>query len=124
MDSTLQARVEAYFAVVDRKDLAATLAFFTPDAAFTIATFDVAYRGRDSGLAGMFERLFARYDGVWHGNFDHVVQAPQRIATRFDVENRTFDGQVIRKHNCNFFRLDGDRFCEVFVYMSGDNALR
>jgi hypothetical protein len=39
------------------------------------------------------------------------------------VENQTFDGQTLVKHNCNFFRLQGDLFDEVFVYMSGDNSL-
>jgi len=37
----------------------------------------------------MFERLNTRYARVWHGDFDHVVQAPQRIASRFRVENHT-----------------------------------
>ena len=40
------------------------------------------------------------------------------------LENRSFDGQLLVKNNCNFFRLRGDLFCEVFVYMSGDNSLR
>jgi len=45
---------EAYFAAVDRMDLAATLACFTPDARFTITTYDTVYQGRDTGLRGMF----------------------------------------------------------------------
>ena len=71
----------------------------------------------------MFERLFARYARVWHGDFDHVVQLPDCIASRFRVENTTFDGQLLVKNNCNFFRLRGDLFDEVFVYMSGANSL-
>lgn len=120
----LRAMVEAYFAAVDRKDLAVTLAFFTPDARFTVATFDVTYDGRDSGIRGMFERLFERYEGIWHGGFEHVAQPPGRIATRFSVENRGADGQIQRKRNANFFRLRGHLFDEVHVYMSGDNSLR
>lgn len=114
---------EAYFAAVDRMDLAATLACFTPDARFTIATYDTVYQGRDTGLRGMFERLNARYARIWHGDFDHVVQAPDRIASRSRVENLGHDGVTRIKNNCNFFRLEGDRFSEVFVYMSGDNSL-
>jgi len=114
---------ETYFAAVDRMDLIGTLACFTPDARFTIATFDTLYQGRDTEIRAMFERLNTRYAKVWHGNFDHVVQAPDRIATRFRVENLTFDGRTLVKHNCNFFRLRGDLFEEVFVYMSGDNSL-
>lgn len=114
---------ESYFAAVDRMDLAATVACFTPDACFTIATYNTVYRGRDTEIRGMFERLNSRYAKVWHGNFDHVVQGPDRIASRFRVENLGFDQQTHVKNNCNFFRLRGDLFEEVFVYMSGDNSL-
>ena len=117
-------RVEDYFAAVDRKDLVATLSFFTANAVFTIATFDVVYRGRDSDIAGMFERLFERYDRIWHGDFKHVVQQPDRIASRFRVENRTAEGLAFSKNNCNFFYATGESFHEVSVFMSGDNALR
>lgn len=123
----LIALVERYFAAVDRMDIPATLACFTPDARFTIATFDTCYRGRDSELRAMYERLNGRYARVWHGDFDHVVQAPQRIASRFRVVNTLHDGSVQTKNNCNFFRvreLDGAAaFDEVFVYMSGVNSL-
>lgn len=114
---------ETYFDAVDRMDLAGTLACFTPDACFTIATYNTVYRGRDTEIRGMFERLNTRYAKVWHGNFDHVVQGPERIASRFRVENLGFDQQTLVKNNCNFFRLRGDLFEEVFVYMSGDNSL-
>ncbi len=117
-------RVEAYFAAVDQKDLGATLSFFTVDAVFTIATYNTVYRGRDIEIAGMFERLFARYARIWHGEFHHVLQVPDRIATRFNVENQHPDQPVVHKNNCNFFRTRGNLFDEVFVYMSGDNALR
>ena len=122
-DVRLVRLAEAYFASVDRMDLTGTLACFTPDARFTIATFNTLYAGRDTEIRAMFERLNTRYAKVWHGNFDHVVQAPDRIASRFRVENRTFEGQTLVKNNCNFFRLRGDLFEEVFVYMSGDNSL-
>ena len=114
---------EHYFASVDRMDLAATLACFTPDARFTIATYNTLYQGRDTEIRAMFERLNVRYAQVWHGDFDHVVQVPNRIASRFRVENITHAGEKLVKHNCNFFRLRGALFEEVFVYMSGDNSL-
>ncbi len=115
--------VERYFLAVDRMDLPATLACFTEDARITIATFDVAYVGRDTEIRGMYERLFARYASVWHGDFDHVVQPPMRIASQFTVRNRSHQGQTVVKHNCNFFRLRGELFCDMSVYMSGDNSL-
>ncbi len=114
---------EHYFASVDRMDLQATLACFLPQARFTIATYEQPYSGRDTEIKAMFERLYARYSRVWHGDFDHVVQPPGRIASRFRVENTSFDNRRLVKNNCNFFRLRGDLFEEVFVYMSGDNSL-
>jgi hypothetical protein len=121
--AALVVQVERYFAAVDRMDLQATLDCFCADARFCIATFDTVYVGRDTGLRGMYERLFARYRRVWHGAFDHVVQAPSRIASRFRVENTLADGSLRTKNNCNFFQLRDGRFDEVFVYMSGDNSL-
>ena len=123
-DRRLIELAEHYFACVDRMDLKATLACFAPDARFCIATFDQQYQGRDTDIRCMFERLNTRYASVWHGNFDHVTQGPDRIASRFRVENRGVDGHSMIKNNCNFFRLRGELFEEVFVYMSGDNSLR
>lgn len=119
----LIALIERYFASVDRMDIDATLACFEPDATFTIATFDTVYRGRDTGIRGMFERLNSRYSRVWHGNFDHVVQTPNRVASQFRVENTMLDGSLRVKNNCNFFSVRGARFESVQVYMSGDNSL-
>jgi ketosteroid isomerase-like protein len=120
----LIALAERYFAAVDRMDVAATLVCFAPDACFTIATYANVYQGRDTAIAGMFERLNGRYAKVWHGDFDHVTDVPaQRIASRFRVENITHEGQKLVKHNCNFFRVQDGLFAEVFVYMSGDNSL-
>ncbi len=116
--------VEQYFAAVDRMDLAATLAYFSSDAAVTIATFDVCYRGRDTEIRGMYERLFARYANVWHGDFDHVVAPPERVASQFTVRNQSQQGATAEKHNCNFFTLRGGLIQTMAVYMSGDNSLQ
>jgi ketosteroid isomerase-like protein len=117
------AQVEAYFAAVDRKDLAATLAFFASDASFTIATFQTTFRGRDTEIAGVFERLFKRYDSIYHGDFDHFVVSQDRIASRFEVRNGLAGQPTVHKNNANFFKLKDGLFQEVFVYMSGDNSL-
>ena len=122
--SELIALAERYFAAVDRMDVAATLACFAPDACFTIATYSNVYKGRDTEIAGMFNRHNGRYAKVWHGDFDDVTDVPkQRIASRFRVENITHEGQKMVKNNCNFFRVQDGLFTEVFVYMSGDNSL-
>ena len=119
----LEQLVERYFAAVDRKDLSAVLSFFTPDATFTIATYQSTFKGRDSEIAGMFERLFARYDKILHLNFDHFPCAPNKISSRFEVQNAKIGSPTIYKNNCNFFKLQGHHFHDVYVYMSGDNAL-
>lgn len=119
----LQALVERYFDAVDRKDVAATLACFTPEVHFCIANHGTHYHGLDA-LRGMYERLNERYARVWHGDFDHVLDVPaQRAASRFRVENTTHAGEKLQKNNCNFFRVEDGRFVEVFVYMSGENSL-
>lgn len=84
-----------------------TLACFAPDARLTIATFNTPYRGRDAEIRAMLERLNTRYAQVCHGDFDHLVQGPNRIASRFRVENITHAGEKLVKRNCNFFRLRG-----------------
>ena len=122
--SALIMLVERYFAAVDRMDLDATLACFTADARVTIATFDTVYQGRDTEVRGMYERLFARYASVWHGDFDHVAQPPQRIASQFTVRNVSAQGMLAVKHNCNFFRWRDGVIVAMSVYMSGDNSLR
>jgi len=115
--------VEAYFDAVDRKHLADTLALFVPDAQFHIPTHGLHFKGRDGEISGMYQRLFDRYAQVWHGDFVHVVQAPQRIASQFRVENTGHQGERWTKHNCNFFRLRGALFEDVSVYMAGENSL-
>lgn len=120
----LQALVERYFAAVDRKDLAATLACFAPAARFGIANHGVYYQGRDTEVRGMYERLGSRYARVWHGDFEHVIDVPhQRVASRFRVENTTHAGELLHKNNCNFFEVQDGLFVQVLVYMSGDNSL-
>ncbi len=120
----LTALVERYFGRVDAKDIAGTLELFAPDAVFRIETAGLQYTGRDVELRGMFERLFTRYAGVWHGDFQHVVDAPaQRIASQFRVVNTGHDGLVHHKNNCNFFTVRDGLFHRVSVYMTGENSL-
>jgi hypothetical protein len=99
------------------------LSFFTPDASFTIATYQITFKGRDTEISEMFGRLFGRYDHIVHANFDHFCAGPDRIASRFEVQNEKIGTPRIYKNNCNFFKLKEGLFHEVFVYMSGDNAL-
>ncbi|MFY8079428.1 MAG: nuclear transport factor 2 family protein, partial [Limnohabitans sp.] len=47
----LEQLVEKYFAAVDNKDLSTALSFFTPDATFTIATYQSTFKGRDTEIS-------------------------------------------------------------------------
>jgi len=100
------------------------LSFFNADAVFTIATHQQIYAGRNDQIKNMFERLFARYAKVWHGDFRHVTSESNQIASQFTVKNTAFDGSVSFKKNCNFFYLKNGKFSEVFVYMAGENSLK
>lgn len=121
--SELVTLVDRYFHAVDAKDLTGTLACLTEDVTFTIATYGIVYQGRDGEVREMFVRLFERYAGIWHGDFDHIVEPPSRIASRFEVRNTSVDGQLWRKSNSNFFRARDGAFDLIHVYMSGDNSL-
>jgi len=43
------------------------------------------FKGRDTEISEMFERLFARYDKILHSNFDHLPSGPNKISSMFEV---------------------------------------
>lgn len=115
---------QKYFANVRRKDLAATLACFCPDAVFTIQSAFRVHRGRDTEIKRMFENLFRNYATIVHSDFSHVVDVEQeRCAAQFDVELTAPDGQKTRMSNCNVHLFENGKFKRVYVYMSGENIL-
>ncbi|MEM4412688.1 MAG: nuclear transport factor 2 family protein [Candidatus Caldarchaeum sp.] len=125
---------EKYFGSVDRKDLAATLECFCPDAVFIIRSTTAqggypqlvitTHKGRDTGIKQMFENLFQNYSFMVHKDFTHVVDTErERCAAQFDVILVGADGRQITMSNCNFFYLEQGKFKRVEVYMSGENVL-
>ncbi len=119
-EQLIEAVEQRYFANLDAKNLEATLECFKPGAVFTIQSAFSTHVGRDTGIRQMFERLFERYEKIAHRDFSHVVDLRTGgCASRFEVENVTWDGEVERLSNCNFFWFDGAKFKEVYVYMSG-----
>ena len=46
-----------------------------------------------------------------------------RITACFIAELEDKDGNRTTLHNTNFWRVRGDRFQEVYIYMSGANPL-
>ena len=62
-----------YFDGVDNKNLAQVLHCFSADAVLTEVTSGTVHTGRDAGIKAMFEKLFADFSDIWHGNFVHTA---------------------------------------------------
>ena len=112
-----------YFDAVDGENFNALSKTLTDDCVFTVETHGVRLSGREE-LQGMFQRLWRNHSAVLHRKFVYVV-APenQLIATQFQVVNTRHDGRKVQKSNCNFFKVREGRFCNIAVYMAGENTL-
>lgn len=113
-----------YFDGVDNKRLGQVLDCFTDDAVLAEATSGTVHHGKPA-IAAMFEKLFADFSDIWHGNFVHVADpVTNAICSQFTVLITPNGGAELRYENCNRFYLAGDKFHRVYVYMSGDNLLK
>lgn len=113
-----------YFDGVDNKNLSKVLNCFAPDAVLHEATSNTIHEGRDA-IRAMFEKLFADFESIWHGNFVHTADPlSNAICSQFTVLITPNDGEQLRYENCNRFYLKDRLFQHVFVYMSGDNLLK
>jgi uncharacterized protein (TIGR02246 family) len=113
-----------YFDGVDNKNLTQVLNCFAPDAVLTEVTSNTVHRGREA-IAAMFEKLFADFQRIWHGNFVLVADpASNAVCSQFTVLITPNGGDELRYENCNRFYLQDRLFQSVHVYMSGDNLLK
>jgi uncharacterized protein (TIGR02246 family) len=113
-----------YFDGVDNKNLAQVLNCFTADAVLTEVTSNTVHKGREA-IAAMFEKLFADFSQIWHGNFVHSADPETNaICSQFTVLITPNGGGELRYENCNRFYLKDRLFQSVYVYMSGDNLLK
>ncbi|MFQ3595464.1 MAG: nuclear transport factor 2 family protein [Sphingomonadaceae bacterium] len=114
-----------YFDGVDNKNLEQVLDCFTADAVLTEVTSNTVHVGRDAGIRAMFQKLFADFESIWHGNFVHVAD-PQTnsVCSQFTVLITPNGGSELRYENANRFYLKDRWFQRVYVYMSGDNLLK
>jgi ketosteroid isomerase-like protein len=115
-----------YFDGVDNKNMEQILACFTEDATLTELTSNTVHVGRERGIRTMFEKLFADFSPIWHGNFVHTVdQDANAICSQFTVLiTPTGTTNELRYENSNRFYLKDRLFHRVYVYMSGDNLLK
>jgi ketosteroid isomerase-like protein len=115
--------LEDYFANVDKKDLAKSLACFHDEALFTVQTAFTTHSGK-AEIKRMFETFFASYKKIVHKDFTcSVDEANGRITASFVAVLTGHDGSKVELYNTNFWRVRGDKFQEVYVYMSGANPL-
>ena len=113
-----------YFDAVDNKQLDRVLDCFTEDAVLTEQTSHTVHRGK-AAIRSMFEKLFADFEAIWHGNFVHTADpATNAICSQFTVLITPNGGDELRYENCNRFYLKGEHFHRVYVYISGDNLLK
>jgi len=113
-----------YFDGVDNKNMTQVLNCFAPDAVLYEATSDTTHNGREA-IRAMFEKLFADFEQIWHGNFVHTADpASNAICSQFTVLITPNGGEQLRYENCNRFYCKDRLFQDVTVYMSGDNLLK
>lgn len=117
--------VETYFRGVDARDLAMILSVMTPDCRFHVETHGDQVQGH-AAIAAMFTHIWQGPAGsVVHDGFIHTVDpVAGRVASQFRVTYTRPDGSVLVKSNANVFALDGDRFGDIAVYMTGENRLK
>jgi len=122
-EQLVELAIRRYFASVDRKDLEAVLDCFHDNAMLTVQTAFATHVGH-AGLRRMFKDFFGAFKTIVHRDFTCTVDAKNgRIAACFVAELLDHGGQTTLLENTNFWRIRGDRFQEVYVYMSGANPL-
>ena len=112
-----------YFGNVDKKDLDAVLNCFHDNAMLTVQTSFTIHEGREN-IKRMFKDFMAAYEVIVHREFTCTVDAKNgRITASFVEELVDAEGNKTFLENTNFWRIRGDKFQEVYVYMSGSNPL-
>jgi ketosteroid isomerase-like protein len=112
-----------YFASVDRKDLDAVLDCFHDNAMMTVQTSFTTHAGKDN-IKRMFTEFMSAFDVIIHRDFTCTVDEDNgRITASFVAELHDADGNKTYLENTNFWRIRGDKFQEVYIYMSGSNVL-
>ena len=122
-DDLIELATQKYFGNVDKKNMDAVMACFHPQALFTVQTDRTTHAGTDE-IQRMFQSFFDGYRSIVHKDFTCTVDEENgRICAVFIAEVTDHEGVVTRMENTNFWRVRGDKFQEVYVYMSGANVL-
>ena len=115
--------IHKYFGNVDKKELASVLDCFHDNAMITVQTAFTSHAGKEE-----IRRMFIDFMGAWntivHRDFTCTIDEKNgRITANFIAELEAEDGSITTLHNTNFWRIRGDKFQEVYIYMSGENPL-
>ena len=122
-DELVDLALTRYFAQVDAKNLDAVLDCFHDNAMITVQTAFTTHVGKE-GIKRMFDDFMDSYKTIIHRDFTCTVDAKNgRIAACFTAELEDHDGGKVLLENTNFWRVRGDKFQEVYIYMSGANPL-
>ena len=122
-DELVNLALHKYFANVDAKNLDAVLDCFHDNAMITVQTAFTTHVGRE-GIKRMFVDFMDSYKTIIHRDFTCTVdQNNGRIAASFTAELEDHEGGTVLLENTNFWRIRGDKFQEVYIYMSGANPL-
>jgi len=115
--------INQYFGSVDKKDLEAVLNCFHDNAMLTVQTVFTLHEGKQN-IGRMFKDFFDNYDVILHRDFTYTVDEMNgRIVASFIAELKDSEDNTTYLHNTNFWRIRGNKFQEVYVYMSGENPL-
>ncbi|MFT5393303.1 MAG: ketosteroid isomerase-like protein [Gammaproteobacteria bacterium] len=113
-----------YFGRMDKKQLDDVLACLTPECVWRIYPADVALVGRDGEIKSAFVDAMKKYETLWHGNFEWIVdEQNQRICATFDVRLVDADGQETKMSNAKIFNLSGEKFSQLDLYFSTVQAV-
>jgi ketosteroid isomerase-like protein len=121
---TLIARIESYYAAVDRLAPDPIVAHFTPNATMEIPIGDVRHIGHEA-IRGTYERREKGVDKSFHGDFTHVVDADNgRAVTRLAVRRTSKNGEAVEMDCIALFTFAGELIEHIAIWMSGENTLK
>ena len=88
-----------------------------------VQTAFTTHAGREE-IRRMFVDFMDTWKTIIHKDFTSTIDEKNgRITASFTAELEDHDGNWTTLHNTNFWRIRGNKFQEVYIYMSGENPL-
>ena len=122
-DELVDLAINQYFGNVDKKELSKVLDCFHDNAMITVQTAFAVHDGKEN-IRRMFIDFMDAWKTIIHKDFTCTVDEKNgRISACFTAELEDAEGNWTTLHNTNFWRIRGDKFQEVYIYMSGETPL-